>query len=932
VSELLLDDCGCCEGTNVETPAAIGNPPGLDAIEYRAGTWASFRRSVAARLSSGELPALAGLRARDDDDFTLALIDGFAVMADVLTFYQERIANEAFLRTATERRSVLELAELLGYVPAPGVAADAWLAFTLQEAPGAPALAPLPVTIPVGTKTQSVPGPDEEAQTFETVGEIAARVEHNAMPVQTRARQEIAFGQRELYLEGTDHQLAPGDVIVIVGAERARYRAGENWDVRLLEAVEPDDRRGHTRIAWREGLGHIGPRVDPAAEQVEVHVFRRRAALFGHNAPDARLLSTSGTNLAAVANPTTGVWHNFAIQGQAIDLDQVYEKVVPGSWIALANATIRHRPESQLGYVELYRATSVAHRSRSAFGLSSRTTHVDLDVGEHLGWFDLRNTLVLAESERLPLAERPVLTPVYGDRLALGTLAESLAPGQPIAIAGARQHVRVRAGVTGLELELADGSRVAVAADDRLALLGAPTRTLPGGAQQTLDPDELLAAIDADDPAPLRWSLRDRDGRSGRLLAGADRFRLDPPADDDEVVAEIARVADAADGVTHDRDRTRLRLAAGLRNVLDRATVTINANVAPATHGESVNEILGSGDASRPDQRFPLKQGPLTFVRADTPSGRRSTLDVLVDQQRWSERPTLYGARPHDRAYVTSIDHEARATVVFGDGVEGARPPTGQQNVRAVYRKGLGAQGNVRADSLSTLLTRPLGVTEVTNPEPASGGQDPETLAAARQSAPRTVLTLDRAVSLRDHEDFARGFAGIAKALATSVETGPARGVVLTVAGPAGAAVEPSGTTHRGLSEALRSFGDPLLRTTILSYRPATFRLGASVKVAPDRIAGEVLEAVRAGLRSAFAFDSREFGQPVSIDEVVAVIHRTPGVEAVDVNVLRRSDQPASPPVRPRLFAAMPLVTEAAVTPAELLTLDPATLDIGLMP
>src|SRR5436190_10435796 len=123
----------------------IANAPGLDAVAYRAGTWRTFRDAVEARFSSSALPALAGLTARADDDLTIALVDGFAVMADVLTFYQERIANEAFLRTATERRSVLELARLLGYAPTPGVAAEAWLAFTLQDAPGDPTQAPLPV-------------------------------------------------------------------------------------------------------------------------------------------------------------------------------------------------------------------------------------------------------------------------------------------------------------------------------------------------------------------------------------------------------------------------------------------------------------------------------------------------------------------------------------------------------------------------------------------------------------------------------------------------------------------------------------------------------------------------------------------------------------------------------------------------------------------
>jgi len=929
--QIVLDDCRCCAGTDAETPAEVGNPPGLDAIDYRTGTWASFRESVAARLSSAELPALAGLKARDEDDYTLALVDGFAVMADVLTFYQERYANESYLRTATERRSVLELAQLLGYSPDPGVAADAWLAFTLQDAPGDPAQSPVPITIAVGTKAQSVPGPEEVAQTFETVAAVDARVEHNAIRAQTRARQEIAFDQRELYLEGTGHQLSPGDVILVVGAERIRDPGSENWDVRLLAAVEADDRRGLTRIAWQEGLGHVAPRIQPAAEGVEVFVFRRRAALFGHNAPDARLLSTNGTNLSAVADPATGGWHNFEIQGQAIDLDQAYEKVVPGSWIALANATIRHLPTSQLGYVELFRAVSVAHRSRSDFGLSSRTTHIDLDGREHLDWFDLRNTLVLAESERLPLAERPVRTPLYGDAVALATLEENLVGGQAIAVCGARQHVRVRPGATGLRLTLADGSKAVLARGDRLALLAAPTRTLAGGARQSLDPEELLSALEDDDPAPLSWSLLDRDGRSGTLVAGADRLQLAAATEDDELVAEIAVVADAADAVRHDRDRTHLRLTASLRHAFDREAVRINANVAPATHGETVGEVLGSGDASYANQRFALKQAPLTHVRADTPSGRRSTLEVRVAEDRWEERPSLYAAGPRDRAYVARIGDDAQTTVVLGDGVEGARLPTGQQNVHATYRKGLGGQGNLRAGQLSTLLARPLGVTAVTNPEPSSGGQDPETLSAARQNAPRTVLTLERAVSVRDYEDFARAYAGIAKAHATWVAAGPSRGVFVTVAGPEGAPVEAAGATRTGLSKALRSYGDPLVGLSIGSFISATFRLSANVKVAPGADRDDVIAAVRSALLSAFSFDAREFGQPVSIDEVVAVVHRVPRVVAVDVDVLRRSDQSASPSVRPRLFAAMPVVEGATVAPAELLTLDAATLQIGTM-
>src|SRR2546426_6379432 len=132
-----LNDCGCCEGVSGETPAEVVNRPGLSAIAYRVGTHSQFKETMLARLSGSGDRALAGLTTRDDDDFSIALLDAWATIDDVLTFYQERIANEAYLRTATERLSVLELARLIDYQLRPGVAASTYLAFALEEAPGA---------------------------------------------------------------------------------------------------------------------------------------------------------------------------------------------------------------------------------------------------------------------------------------------------------------------------------------------------------------------------------------------------------------------------------------------------------------------------------------------------------------------------------------------------------------------------------------------------------------------------------------------------------------------------------------------------------------------------------------------------------------------------------------------------------------------------
>jgi predicted phage baseplate assembly protein len=214
---------------------------------------------------------------------------------------------------------------------------------------------------------------------------------------------------------------------------------------------------------------------------------------------------------------------------------------------------------------------------------------------------------------------------------------------------------------------------------------------------------------------------------------------------------------------------------------------------------------------------------------------------------------------------------------------------------------------------------------------PAGGAADREQLADARRNAPLTVMTLDRVVSLLDYENFARAFAGIAKALATWTWDGRDRSVFVTVAGPGGAEVPAGGALHDNLVAALRAAGDPNVRLRVASYRPATFRLGLRVKRDPDRDAEVVVAAVEHALRAAFSFEAREFGQPVVLSEVIAVIQAVPGVVAAHLQSLHRTD--GAPGLETRLTAARPAPgAGASVLGAELLTLDPQPLPLpGVM-
>jgi hypothetical protein len=103
----MKEPCGCCEGTTVFTPLSEANRSGLPALSYRAGTHPTFLESMKARLSDTLNPdndALLALTTREVNDPAVALLDAWAMVGDVLTFYQERIANEGYLRTAIERR------------------------------------------------------------------------------------------------------------------------------------------------------------------------------------------------------------------------------------------------------------------------------------------------------------------------------------------------------------------------------------------------------------------------------------------------------------------------------------------------------------------------------------------------------------------------------------------------------------------------------------------------------------------------------------------------------------------------------------------------------------------------------------------------------------------------------------------------------------
>lgn len=141
---------------------AVSNPPGRSEIDYRFADYQTFRAAMLAGLevveigAKGETPThpLAGSNIDPQTDWMIALIDAWAVVGDILTFYQERIANEGYFATAREQISREQLIAMIGVRRGSGTRA------TPQIKPASPATPPATVQIvPRGPVAPSQLGP-----------------------------------------------------------------------------------------------------------------------------------------------------------------------------------------------------------------------------------------------------------------------------------------------------------------------------------------------------------------------------------------------------------------------------------------------------------------------------------------------------------------------------------------------------------------------------------------------------------------------------------------------------------------------------------------------------------------------------------------------------------------------------------------------------
>ncbi len=1013
-----IDQSGynCCEGIAVQTPAEIYNRPGLSAIAYRVGTFSQFKYSMQARLADVDLPGLTSLKTRADNDFTIALLDSWAMVADVLTFYQERIANEFYKRTATEPRSLLELAHLVNYKLQPGVAANTYLAFTLEDAIGSPDQ----TTIGIGTKVQSLPNPGEKPVVFETTEEIEAHSTWSALKPGLTKEQVIPSDMLQsdtlkIILLGTNTNLRRRDAVLII-VEDTKDKTGFAKEFRRVKSADIDTPKKQTTVQFEQLVFSPtivqtpSPVTSPAPEPLlALPAAGQVTSAATPPAPEPLLaLPAAGQTTSAAASPATGQapippraggWRSRVGSFFTGNRTSGDGQVAPAA--AAQQQTTQQTPPPPSQNSNGQPLTSLA--SFKDVKTLDNTIVSNLISVPGLSQHNLQDlALVKGWSIKDVFANIAALPPQTPVSLNGATMATSDAQA---AVEPGIYALRVRASLFGYNAPdwktMPDDIRSqypSQGGDWKLAPQQQPTDQLeldrvypqialgswlvverPGNDSVIT---EIAQVISVTETAASNYTLSDK----------ITRLTLAPPItlpttfkehrqvtiycqSEKQTLAEVPNTDFVQDysidipGLTEgpesgrtvmvmgqpanssglpqseitilgdskvSRGKTTLNFKGKLANIYKRDTVIIYGNIARATQGESIqDEVLGSGDASQPYQRFTLRQSPLTYVQAPTPDGKAATLSISVGGIPWKEADTFYGHGPREHIFVTHIEDDGTVTVEFGDGITGARLPTGEDNVHATYRKGTGLQGVVQPGQLSVLQKRPLGVKSVTNPLAPTGADDPETVEDARRNASNTIFTLGRIVSGEDYEQFARSYAGVSKAQATTVWANRAWSVYVTIVGPPtsdtleGTKITPDTPLYAKIYSGMRRVSDPTVPFTLQTYSLILFRLAARVKVDPDNPPDQVLRAVEQAVLSHFSFDARSFGQGVTLKEVTTVMQAVPGVVTLHIDTFYQYLKEAETNRDERIDAALPHVQAngAVSSVAELLIAAPHPFD-----
>jgi hypothetical protein len=772
----------CCDSNN-ESPLET-LPAGLASLPRQLVGFAEIRQRLLERLSNpddAERSEVLGPWRPSGDDYGLMLLEMWAYVADVLAFYDERIANESYLGTAVRRPSLRRLVELIGYTPRGGIAATSVVAAIADGR--------VPVVLPPATGFRSRGFNGEPPQVFETAAELQIHPLWNQWKVEPFRRRptvdSTSFVGDEADEGGKDKSGAGQnrvnvllflprefglavDELVVIEARNPGESDFESQPSRVVgsEPFVGKDDKTYTRVSLEP----------PIVIESEVDLSTLRA-----RRPTQVALAT--------ANEPIG-----SAKETLLPVDNVGDETV----VYLDGAPTAFRLSDPIVAAINYSGEEPAYEFVEVTGVKAAAVSVTSIPEDTINNPDPNLNDIVVPSPRVVATElrlSPALPSSFLDPAKL-TLHHSFVNG------GDPTNVCKRVITAD---ELSDPEGVPIAATVELPLDPVSTTSAAvaqsGTAAGVIEQPFLF--VDADETGFLA---------DGQMIVGNDGKAT---------MQVIAREQIGAE---------QLKLP-----------LTIYGNVVDTTRGESVyGEVLGNGNPRVENQRFKLKKKPLTYLHqasAGADSTTQSTLRIRVDGIEWQPVGNFFGCGPSDPVYIVRHDDDQNTFVIFGDGLRGARLPAGVANVVADYRFGAGA-ASPPANHIKQLASAVKGLRSVKSPVAALSGKDPDTPEQLRSNAPRTAMLLGRAVSAADFEALVLDSPGIISARANWLWI-PAQmqaGIVVHYIGDADETV---------IRDTLRAQSDPSLPLEVDKAEAIAATVTISVEIDPTYVKETVAEALR---------------------------------------------------------------------------------------
>lgn len=855
-------------------PRVPYNRPGLPRIAWRIGRYADFVEAMTRHIDAA--PELAEWTHREPDDPAIALLQGAAVLGDILSFYQEHYANEAYLRTAAWRQSVAELVRLTGYRLAPGIGGRATFAFEVRGTK--------PVTLRAGFPLKADLRDVTPTAEFQTKEELVAwphlgrfnlyrQRKYGWVIGGGQARLELACvggAQDSAALDAVD--LKKGDRLALVPEESLLgvqvqlllgWAANQSYEeIVVIEKVE--------RQLGRVILTLAGKLTHGWFTHCRAYLLGRSFRHFGASAPPQYVetqggnpptTSVSGTPFTrALKGSINYVAPYMALEAQVMPLEQEVNDLAAGASVVITGVT-------GLPFAVARTLTTVRSQPARWGNLNMPASFLRLDKVLAPDWTgSIPSFPALADLRTLRLHE------TRGPMLQLKPLPEF------------------------------DGNAFAN---------GTQALQFYGNAAQ------------AQTLAGRRLYLGHADGRSTELVCTNTSADFAPPTPDVPKMWPISFDRAPKPFTRADFDETK-------------PSITVFGNLADATQGkQEADAVLGNGDAREVFQTFALPKAPLTyFLSSGAVPPQTPELEVWVGGRLWSRVDSFFGHDAKEQIYIVREDAQGRSFVQFGDGQTGARLPSGVKNVVARYRSGVGARGPIKPGATPSSGERPEGFDKVALAGIVSGGADPEDLDKAREAAPGKVQSLGRLVSLQDYETETLALPGVVTAVAAWDIYQGVPAVILRVLLEAGREAE-FADVRAAIAHAQRCRGPDRYPVIVQQALPRHVFVDLSYARDPSYRADDVAAALRAAAGLAgdtanersgiFGLRARRLGAKEYASRIEGRMQNVPGVLWCRVSAMGRFKAGVTETAKLQLPAPpRPLSPLLPCQPRELLQLLPA--------